>query len=91
MKRKSSRKEQPSRHSPNLNTILMVENVLKSSSEPISVAKLKRKLPKKVMHNTLLQILDYLQLSKKIFITTQGLVWIFEESEFDKMKRRKVS
>jgi len=90
MKRKSSRKEQPGRHSPTLNTILMVENVLKSS-EPISVAELKRKLPKKVMHNTLLQILDYLQSSRKILITTQGLVWIFEENEFDKMKRRKLS
>jgi len=89
MKRKSAGKKQAGRHSPTLNTILMVETVLKSSSQPISVAEIKRTLPKKVMHNTLLDVLDYLQISRKILITTKGLVWIFEESEFA-MKRRKV-
>ena len=49
-------------HSPTLNTVLMVENILKKAGEVITVAELKRKLPKQVMHNTLLQILDYLQI-----------------------------
>ncbi len=65
-------------HSPNLNTILMVEEALKSG-ELISLADLKRKLPKKVMHQTLLQILDYLQLSGKIVIGTKGVLWVFTE------------
>ena len=89
MKRSGTKKREQSSHFPTLKTILMVEDVLTASSQPISVAELKRRLPKKVMHNTLLQILDYLQMGKKILITTQGLVWIFEEGEFDKMKRRK--
>lgn len=69
-------------HSPTLNTILMVEGVLKSSAQPLSVADIKRQLPKKVMHGTLLQVLDYLQLSKKIVISTKGAVWVFEDNVF---------
>ena len=40
---------------------------------------LKRKLPRKVMHQTLLQVLDYLQLSGKIVIGTKGVLWVFAE------------
>ena len=66
-------------HSPNLNTVLMVEEILKEANEIITVAELKRRLPKKVMHQTLLQILDYLQLSGKIIMGTKGILWIFTE------------
>ena len=66
-------------HSPTLNTILMVEDVLKNIGELISVAELKRRLPRKVMHNTLLHILDYLQFSGKIIIGTKGILWVFTE------------
>ena len=65
-------------HSPTLNTILMVEEVLKKN-DLITLAELKTKLPKKVMHQTLLQILDYLQFSGKIIIGTKGILWIFTE------------
>ncbi len=64
-------------HSPTLNTVLMVENVLKNSKQLMTVAELKRALPRKVMHSTLLQILDYLQFSGKILISTKGIVWIY--------------
>ena len=66
-------------HSPTLNTILMVEDVLKNIGELISIAELKRRLPRKVMHNTLLHILDYLQFSGKIIIGTKGILWVFTE------------
>ncbi len=66
-------------HAPNLNTVLMVEETLKKS-DLISLAELKRKLPRKVMHQTLLTILDYLQLSGKIIISIKGILWIFNES-----------
>lgn len=65
-------------HSPTLNTILMVEEVLKNG-DLMTLAELKMKLPKKVMHQTLLQILDYLQLSGKIIIGTKGILWIYSE------------
>jgi len=68
-------------HSPTLNTVLMVEETIKTSKEVISIAELKRLLPKKVMHQTLLQIIDYLQLSGKIMLGTKGVLWIFTERE----------
>ena len=66
-------------HSPNLNTVLMVEDTLKETGEVITLAELKRRLPRKVMHQTLVQILDYLQISGKIVIGTKGILWIFTE------------
>ncbi|MBI2546526.1 hypothetical protein HYV81_05070 [Candidatus Woesearchaeota archaeon] len=66
-------------HSPTLNTILMVEETLKNKGELMTVAELKKELPKQVMHQTLLRILDYLQLSGKILIGTKGLLWVFAE------------
>ena len=75
-------------HSPTLNTILMVEEVLKNG-DLMSLAELKKKLPKKVMHQTLLQILDYLQISGKIIIGTKGILWIFaERKELNKLIKR---
>ena len=67
------------KHSPNLNTVLMVEKTLKESGELLTLAELKRRLPRKVMHQTLIQILDYLQLSGKIIIGTKGILWTFTE------------
>ncbi len=76
-------------HSPTLNTVLMVEKTLKEAGEPLKIAALKRKLPKQIMHTTLLQILDYLQLSGKILIGTKGVLWIFtERKELDAMIKR---
>jgi hypothetical protein len=66
-------------HSPTLNTVFMVEETLKKSGELLKLAELKRKLPKQVMHQTLIQILDYLQLSGKIVIGTKGILWVFTE------------
>ena len=72
-------KKERAHHAPTLTTVLMVEHVLKNAEEVISVAELKRRLPRKVMHQTLLQILDYLQMSGKIIIGTKGILWIFAE------------
>lgn len=75
-------------HSPTLNTVLMVENTLQTAKEIIKIAELKRRLPKQVMHATLLQILDYLQNSGKILITTKGLVWVYRPpAELEKLKQ----
>ena len=75
-------------HSPTLNTILMVEETLKNG-DLITLAELKKKLPKKVMHQTLLQILDYLQFSGKIIIGTKGILWVFtERKELNELIKR---
>ncbi|MBU2589172.1 MAG: hypothetical protein KKB39_00235 [Nanoarchaeota archaeon] len=80
---------QITKHSPTLNTILMVEKTLKDAKQIMKLAELKRKLPKKVMHNTLLEILDYLQYSGKIVIGTKGILWVFaERKDLEKMIAR---
>lgn len=76
-------------HSPTLNTVLMVENTLKKSGELLSVAEIKRRLPKKIMHQTLITILDYLQISGKIIIGTKGILWIYaEKKDLDNLIKR---
>jgi hypothetical protein len=55
----------------------MVERALKSASDSVvSVAELKRRLPKQVNHNTLMIILRYLEGSNKIAVTLEGITWI---------------
>ena len=64
-------------HAPTLNTVLMVENALKNMNDSvITIAELKRKLPKQVNHNTLMVILEYLEQSNKILFTLKGITWI---------------
>jgi hypothetical protein len=62
-------------HSPTLNTILLVEHILKSDSL-ITIPQLKKKLNNKINHNTLKVILDYLEQSHKIVITMKGITWV---------------
>lgn len=64
-------------HAPTLNTVIMVENVLKNMDESVvTIAELKRKLPKQVNHNVLKIILEYLEESNKIAVTMKGITWI---------------
>ncbi len=73
-------------HAPTLNTVLMVEKVLENMDESaITVAELKRKLPKQVNHNTLKVILEYLEASNKILVTMKGITWVYNPSP--KLKR----
>jgi len=65
------------KHSPTLNTVLMVETLLKNMKESvIKVAEIKKRLPKKINHNTLKVILEYLEASNKIAVTMKGITWI---------------
>ena len=76
-------------HSPTLNTVLMVEETLKGVGQVITLAELKRRLPKKIMHQTLTTILDYLQIGGKIIIGTKGILWVYtEQKELDELIKR---
>lgn len=64
-------------HWPTLNTVMMIENTLKNMNESvISIAELKRRLPRQVNHLTLMVILEYLERSNKIASTLKGITWI---------------
>ena len=47
----------------------------------MSVAELKRKLPRQVNHNTLMAILEYLERSGKIVTGLRGITWIYTDSK----------
>lgn len=65
------------KHAPTLNTVIMVEKALQNAKDSvISVAELKRLLPKQVNHNTLMTILSYLEESNKIVVSLKGITWI---------------
>jgi len=68
-------------HSPTLDTVQMVEDIIREAKEVVSIAEVKRRLPRKVNHNTLKVILAYLQKSGKIEFTPDGIVWIFMPKE----------
>jgi hypothetical protein len=72
-----SQKQKKPEHWPTLNTVIMIERVLKGMDESvISIAELKRRLPRQVNHNTLIVILKYLEESNKIAVTLNGITWI---------------
>ena len=65
------------RHAPTLNTVIMVEETLKNMDESlVTIAELKRNLPRQVNHYTLMIILEYLEESNKIAVTMKGIIWI---------------
>lgn len=67
---------------PNLNTVIMVENTLKSMNKSIvKISELKKALPKQVNHNTLITILEYLEESNKIAVSIKGISWIHNTNE----------
>ena len=68
-------------HYPSLKTVLMVENALQNSKMLLTREQLKNKLKKKVMHQTLNVILEYLEVSGKIIDGRKGILWIHNPSK----------
>lgn len=68
-------------HAPNLKTVLMVESVLIGAKQSVvTVAELKKMLPKQVNHNTLMIVLHYLEASNKIAVSLKGITWIANDN-----------
>ena len=67
-------------HYPRLDTVLMVEEVLKKANLAISKNELMRRLPRQVMRPTLNVILGYLEKKGMIMIGKKGILWIYNES-----------
>lgn len=63
-------------HWPTLKTVLMVEDTLKKAKSALSIEGLKRKLPRKIMDQTLRLILVYLESKGSVLIGERGIVWI---------------
>lgn len=68
-------------HMPRLDTIEMVEKVIKKEKTFSSKNKLWRNLPKQVQYPTFKKILDYLESSNKImYDKDEAIVWIFADN-----------
>lgn len=71
---------------PRLDTIEMVEDMIRKAKTFPSKNQLWRRLPKQVQYNTFKRILDYLESSNKITYDKDGtIVWIFADNP--KLKR----
>ena len=61
-------------HNPTLESVLMVEKTISKYSQEYGKYQLWKKLPRKMMYQTYLLILNYLQESGKIMIDKDGIV-----------------
>lgn len=76
-------------HYPRLDTVIMVEEQIKKAKEYPTKAALLKKLPKKMMYQTFLLILNYLEESNKIHIGKDGnIVWIWNPQGVEHVLRR---
>jgi hypothetical protein len=64
--------------SPRLDTVLMVEKFIQEKDGEYRKKKLWQNLPKKMMYQTYSTVLDYLLVSGKISVDSEGKIgWIF--------------
>ena len=76
--------------SPTLDTVIMVEKTIEKYNSEFNRTELWKKLPKKVMWQTYLIILNYLQSINKIAISKDGiLVYIWSPESAKKFAKRK--
>lgn len=61
-------------HSPNLDSIIMVEKTIRKHSQEYGKYQLWKKLPKKMMYQTFTVIIEYLRDSGKILIDKDGII-----------------
>ncbi len=67
-------------HFPTLKTVMIVEDTIRKADAVISKNELKRRLPVKIMHQTLNLILEYLENSGKIMIGSKGISWLQQDN-----------
>jgi len=73
-------------HSPTLGTVLMVEETIRKHSQEYRKYQLWKKMPRKIMYQTYLTILDYLIYSGKIFIDKDGcIIWTYDPEGIKKI------
>ncbi len=76
-------------HSPTLESVIMVEEIIQKNSQKFGKYQLWKKLPKKMMYQTYLVILDYLLNSNKIFIDKDGcVIWTYNPQRIRDLKKR---
>lgn len=74
---------------PRLDTVLMVEEAVQKAKGDMTITELWKKLPKKVMWQTFLTILSYLEYSGKVAITKdRHVIWIWAPHKVEELKKK---
>jgi hypothetical protein len=71
-------------HSPNLETVVMVEKVLSKSDDYPTRMQLYRRLPKKMHYSTFRRIIDYLIVTNRIELNEKTIVYIHADEKLKK-------
>ena len=81
----------PIARSPTLDTVLMIEKIIEENSGEFNRTEIWKKLPKKVMWQTYLFVLDYLQSINKIAIDKNGVIgYIWSPEAAKKFMKRSI-
>jgi len=78
-------------HYPRLDTILMVEDAIRSAEEFESKRQLWLSLKKKVMYQTFNLIISYLEDSGKIVMKNGRIIWIWNPEGIKKWRKKSVA
>lgn len=83
------RKENPSARFPRLDTVLFLEEFIKKFDGEFRKKQLWEALPKKMMYQTFSIALDYLILSGKVSVDSEGKIgWIFYPEDVEKLLKK---
>ena len=83
------KEENPFARSPTLDTVMMVEKTIEEHSGEYTKTQLWKSLPKKVMWQTYLSTIDYLEYSGKIHVDEERhAIWMWAPNEVEKLKRK---
>jgi len=83
-----ARKQNPFERSPTLGTVMMVEKTINKYSGEFNRREIWKKLPKKVMWQTYLVVLDYLETTNKIAFDREGHIAYIWNPDLAKMLRK---
>ncbi|MGM5481770.1 MAG: hypothetical protein ACQESE_05175 [Nanobdellota archaeon] len=74
-------------HSPTLDSVLMVEKIIRESDNDLGKYQLWKSLPRKMMYQTFQTIIDYLHNSGKIMIDNSNkIIWIYNPELIKRVK-----
>ena len=83
------KKENPNARSPRLDTVLFVEEFIKEYDGEFKKKQLWNALPKKMMYQTFSLILDYLIVSGKVSVDSEGKIgWIYYPKDVEKLLKK---
>lgn len=80
------RKQNPLARFPRLDTVIMLEDFIKKHDGEFRKKALWEKLPKKMMYQTFSVIMDYLIVSGKLSVDSEGKIgWIYYPEDSEKL------